>query len=78
MSDILTVVPPDWIEIKNAGQLITDSGYEPDYWMELLGNKEWSAFETLYDTLLPPNTSTDNAYILGDSIFVHTFSIAVV
>lgn len=74
MSEILTVVPPDWLEIKNANQLMLDSGYEAAYWTGLMSNKEWAQFETLYEAQLPPNTSTDNAYILGDSIFVHTFS----
>jgi len=74
MSEILTVVPPDWLEIPNANQLIADSGYEAGYWTGLMSNKEWAQFETLYETHLPPNESTDNAYILGDSIFVHTFS----
>lgn len=76
MADILTIVPADWLEIKNAQQLMTDSGYENGYWYELMASKQWSAFETLYDMFLPAGTSTADAQILGDSIFVKTFNVA--
>lgn len=76
MGEILTVVPPDWLEIPNANQLMTDNGYETGYWYDLLARKQWAEFETMYDWLLPPNTSTADAQILGDSVFVKTFSTA--
>lgn len=38
--------------------------------MSLLANKEWSAFETLYEPFIPVDSTTLEAYILGDSIFV--------
>lgn len=78
MSEILAIAPSDWINIPNANQMMTDSGYERGYWYELMASKQWSAFETLYDMLLPPNTSTEDAQILGDSIFVKTFSTLAV
>ena len=78
MSEILAIAPADWLEIKNAQQLMTDSGYENGYWYELMASKQWPAFETLYDMFLPPNTSTADAQILSDSIFVKTFSTLAV
>ena len=69
MSNVLTIVPEGWLEIPNANQLLTNFG-DVVQAMSFLANKEWTMFEPVVESALPPNTTILEAYQLGDSFFV--------
>lgn len=69
MSDVLTIVPPDWTEIPGANQLLLDYG-DINQAMVFLINKEWTMFEPVIETHMVQGQTLLEAYMLNDSFFV--------